>query len=305
MLDLQQLRSFLAVVRAGSFVGGADALGLSKAAVSRHVADLEKGLGIRLLHRTTRRLSLTDDGLRFHARAADLVASFEELEAETSAQGGEASGLLRINAPMTFGNLHLAPLWPRFLAANPGVSLDVTLNDRVVDLVDEGFDLAVRITRLGESSLVSRLLASTRIVLCASPGYLEAHGTPTHPRELAQHQVLAYAYWSGGDEWRFHGREGEVSVRVHPRLRSNSGDTCRAAALEHQGIILQPDFLVGEDLKRGALVELMPAYRSIELGIHAVYPSRKYLPMKTRRLVDFLVGSFREPGWRSCRAGQA
>jgi DNA-binding transcriptional LysR family regulator len=179
------------------------------------------------------------------------------------------------------------------------------LNDRVVDLVDEGFDLAVRITRMGESSLVSRLLASTRIVLCASPGYLAEHGTPAHPRELAQHEVLAYAYWSGGDEWRFQGPEGEVAVRVQPRIRSNSGDTCRAAALEDQGIILQPDFLVGEDLKRGALVELMTAYRSLELGIHAVYPSRKYLPMKTRRLVDFLVDSFRTPHWSSCIPGQA
>jgi DNA-binding transcriptional LysR family regulator len=305
VLDLQQLRSFLAVVRAGSFVGAADALGLSKAAVSRHVADLEAGLGVRLLHRTTRRLSLTEDGLRFQARAGDLVAAFEELEAETSAQGGEASGLLRINAPMTFGNLHLAPLWPRFIAANPGVSLEVTLNDRVVDLVDEGFDLAVRITKLGESSLVSRLLASTHIVLCASPGYLAGHGTPAHPRELTRHQVLAYAYWSSGDEWRFQGPEGEVVVRVHPRIRSNSGDTCLAAALQDQGIVLQPDFLVGEHLRRGALVELMPAYRSLELGIHAVYPSRKYLPMKTRRLVDFLVESFREPAWSSCIPGQA
>jgi DNA-binding transcriptional LysR family regulator len=141
--------------------------------------------------------------------------------------------------------------------------------------------------------------------LCASPGYLAAHGTPAHPRELAQHEVLAYAYWSGGDEWRFQGPEGEVAVRVHPRIRTNSGDTCRAAALEHQGIILQPDFLVGQDLKRGTLVELMPAYRSIELGIHAVYPSRKYLPMKTRRLVDFLVDSFRTPPWSSCIPGQA
>ena len=298
MLDLQRLSSFLAVVHAGSFVGAADATGLSKAAVSRHVAELEAQLGVRLLHRTTRRLSLTDDGQRFHARAVEIVASLEELETETSSTGGEATGLLRINAPMTFGNLHLAPLWPRFLAANPKVSLDITLNDRVVDVVDEGYDLAVRISRLGESSLVSRLFAHTRMVLCASPGYLEARGTPQHPGELAQHEVLAYAYWSGGDEWRFQGPEGEVAVRVHPRIRSNSGDTCVAAALEDQGIVLQPDFLVGAELKRGRLVELMPQFHSIELGIHAVYPTRKHLPMKTRRLVDFLVESFRAPAWQ-------
>lgn len=297
MLDLPQLNSFLAVVRAGSFVGAADATGLSKAAVSRHVAELEERLGVRLLHRTTRRLSLTDDGQRFHARAGELMAALDELEAETASRGGDATGLLRINAPLTFGNLHLAPLWPRFTAANPKVSLDITLNDRVVDLVEEGYDLAVRITNLPSSQLVSRRLATTRIVLCASPGYLAAHGTPTHPRDLAHHQVLAYSYWSGGDDWRFRGPEGEVAVRVNPRIRTNSGDTCRAAALEDQGIVLQPDFLVGPDLKRGRLVELMPAYRSIELGIHVVYATRKHLPMKTRRLVDFLVEAFRRPDW--------
>ncbi|QSX80002.1 LysR family transcriptional regulator [Lysobacter solisilvae] len=297
MLDLQQLSSFLAVVRAGSFVGAADATSLSKAAISRHVAELEEHLGVRLLHRTTRRLSLTDDGQRFHAQAAELVAAFEELEAATTASGGEAAGLLRINAPVSFGNLHLAPLWPRFIAAHPKVSLDLTLNDRVVDLVDEGYDVAIRITRLPDSQLVSRRLATTRIVLCASPGYLEQHGTPTHPRELADHQVFAYSYWSGGDDWRFTGPDGEAGVRVRPRIRTNSGDTCRAAALEDQGIILQPDFLVGADLRSGALVQLMPDYHSIELGIFAVFPTRKHLPLKTRHLVDFLVDAFQAARW--------
>lgn len=297
MLNLQQLSSFLAVVRVGSFVGAADATGLSKAAVSRHVADLEEHLGVRLLHRTTRRLSLTDDGQRFHARASELITLIEELEAETVSSGGEATGLLRINAPSTFGNLHLAPLWPRFTAAHPKVSLDITLNDRLVDLVEEGYDLAIRITNLASSQLVSRRLATTRIVLCASPDYLATHGAPTHPRELADHQVISYSYWTGGDEWRFMGPDADIQVRVKPRIHTNSGDTCRAAALEGQGIILQPDFLVGPDLKAGALVELMPEYRSIELGIHAVYASRKHLPMKTRRLVDFMVESFQRPSW--------
>ena len=181
MLNLQQLGSFLAVVRAGSFVGAADATGLSKAAVSRHVAELEEHLGVRLLHRTTRRLSLTEDGQRFHLRAGELAAALEELETETASRGAEASGLLRINAPLTFGILHLAPLWPRFIAAHPKVSLDIALNDRLVDLVEEGYDLAIRITNLKNSQLVSRRLATTRVVLCASPGYLAAQGTPLHP----------------------------------------------------------------------------------------------------------------------------
>lgn len=297
MLDLQQLSSFLAVVRAGSFVAAAQATGLSKAAISRHVAELEAQLGVRLLHRTTRRLSLSDDGQTFHGRALELVAAIEELEAETASSGGEAMGRLRINAPLTFGNLHLAPLWPRFIAANPKVSLDITLNDRVVDLVDEGYDIAIRVTNRLDPQLLSRRLASSRMVLCASPGYLQAHGRPAHPHELAGHQVVAYSYWSTGDDWTFRGPEAEVSVRVIPRIHTNSGDTCRTAALEHQGIILQPDFLVGPDLKRGALVELMPDYRSIDLGIQAVYATRKHMPMKTRRLIDFLVEAFIEPRW--------
>lgn len=297
MLDIQQLSSFLAVVRAGSFVGAAEATGLSKAAISRHVADLESHLGVRLLHRTTRRLSLSEDGQRFHDRAIELVSAWEELEAETASRGGEATGLLRINAPLTFGILHLAPLWPRFLAAHPKVALDVTLNDRVVDLVEEGYDLAIRITNRLDPQLVSRRLATTQMRLCASPQYLDTHGRPAHPGDLGNHAVFAYSYWSGGDDWTFQGPEGDTTVRISPKIRTNSGDTCRTAALLHQGIILQPDFLVGPDLRQGTLVELMPEYRSIGMGVYAVYATRKHLPMKTRRMIDFLAGAFAVPGW--------
>ena len=304
MLDLQQLTSFVAVVNAGSFVGAADVLGLSKAAVSRHVGDLEGKLGVRLLHRTTRRLSLTDEGQRFHARATELLAHAGELEAETSSGSGEATGLLRINAPTSFGNLHLAPLWGPFAQAHPDVALDVALSDRVVDLVEEGYDLAVRITNLQSSQLVSRLLASTRMVACASPRYLREHGTPTHPRELAQHRVASYSYWTTRDEWSFTGPDGEVSVRTRPFMHTNNGDTCRRAALDHEALVLQPDFLVGPDLARGDLVEVMPGYRSLTLGIHAVFATRKHLPTKTRAMVDFLVASFQAPPWRGS-PGQA
>lgn len=294
----QEMASFVAVVEAGSFVGAADALGLSKAAVSRQVGDLEKRLGARLLHRTTRRLSLTDDGQRFYTRSKELLAAIDEAESEIASHSGEPAGLLRINAPLTFGVKHLAPLWGRFIERYPKVSLDIDLADRVVDLVEEGYDLAVRITNLPNSQLVSRRLASSRMVLCASPDYLARHGAPAHPRELSAHRVISYSYWSTRDEWSFSGPEGEVRVRTHPRLHANNGDTCRAAALDHQGIILQPDFLVGDDLRRGGLVELLPGYASLTVGIHAVYPTRKFLPIKTRRMVDFLADAFAEPTWR-------
>ncbi len=294
------MASFIAVVDAGSFVAAAEATATSKAAVSRHVTDLEQRLGVRLLHRTTRRLSLTDDGQRFYSRAKELLSALDEFESEMSSRTGEASGLLRINAPLTFGVLHLAPLWGRFSALHPKVTLEVTLNDRMVDLVEDGFDLAIRITSLSSSQLVSRRLATTRIVLCASPAYLASHGTPTHPRELAQHRIIGYSYWAGRDEWSFNGPDGTVRVHTMPWIRTNNGDTCRAAALEGQGIILQPDFIVGGDLARGDLVELMPEYRSMESGIHAVWPSRKHLPMKLRRLIDFLVAEFENPVWSRC-----
>ena len=180
----------------------------------------------------------------------------------------------------------------------PKVVLDITLSDRVVDLVEEGYDVAVRIAQLPSSNLVSRRLAGTRIVLCASPGYLAAHGAPVHPRELGAHRTIGYSYWAGGrNEWVFDGPDGKVAARVDPVLHANNGDTCRAAALDDQGIILQPDFIVGDDLRSGALVEVMPEFRAIELGIHAVYPTRKHLPLKVRVLVDFLVEAFAEPAW--------
>lgn len=293
----QEMSVFAAVVDAGSFVGAADALEMSKPAVSRHVAELEARLGVRLLHRTTRRLSLTEEGEVFYARCKELLGELEEAEAEITSRTGKAAGQLKVSAPVSFGLLHLAPLWAGFMARHPDVVLDVTLSDRMVDLVEEGFDLAVRVARLPSSSLVGRKLSSTRSVLCASPEYLKAHGTPQHPSELARHTVIAYSLLSTGDTWSFEGPQGAVSVRVEPRMRTNSGDTCRAAALGHQGIIIQPTFLVGDDLRSGALVELMPQYRGIELGVYALYPTRKHVLPKVRLLVDYLVAALKKKSW--------
>lgn len=294
-----EMQTFAAVVDAGSFVKAADALGMSKAAMSRHVNELEARLGVRLLHRTTRRLALTGEGEVFYARSKELLAGVDEAEAEITSRSGAASGLLRVNAPVTFGILHLAPLWGVFRSQYPQVSLDVTLTDRVVDLVEEGYDVAIRITTLPSSTLISKRLATTRMVLCASPHYLEVHGVPVHPSELATHAVISYSYWSTKDEWHFDGPQGPVSVKTNPCIHTNSGDTCRAAALAHQGIILQPTFLVGEDLAAGTLIELMPQFSSMELGIYAVYPTRKHVPPKVRALIDFLAEHFAEtrPAW--------
>ncbi|MYN12826.1 LysR family transcriptional regulator [Pusillimonas sp. TS35] len=284
----QEMKVFVAIVDCGSFVGAADMLGLSKAAVSRTLNELESRLGVRLLNRTTRRLSLTGEGATFHIRSKAVLADVDEAEAEITAGTGEARGPLKINAPVTFGLLHLAPLWGGFMAQHPAVMLDITLADRLVDVVEEGYDLVIRVGRLRSSSLISRQLSSTRMVLCASPRYLDEHGRPTEPAELASHSILAYSLFSMGDQWAFTGPDGPVSVNVNPRMRTNSGDTCRDAALQHMGIILQPSFLVGDDLRSGALEEIMPNYRSIELGVYALYPSRQHVSPKVRLLIDYL-----------------
>ena len=292
-----ELRTFVEVVDAGSFVGAAEPLEMSKAAVSRYVADLEARLGVRLLHRTTRKLSLTEEGEVFYVRSRELLNALESAESEITSRTGDAIGLLRVNVPVSFGILHLGDAWAAFKALHPQVTFDVTLSDRVVDIVEEGFDLAVRISTLQSSSLISRKLASTRMVLCASPKYLRKHGTPKHPADLAGHRIIAYTYWARNDEWEFEGPEGRVSVRTTPCIRTNNGDTCRAGALAHQGIILQPTFLVGRDLEEGTLVELCPRYRSTELGVYAIYGSRKHVAPKVRLLIDFLVERFAKKRW--------
>lgn len=294
-----EMQTFNAVVDAGSFVKAAGALDMSKAAVSRYVGDMETRLGVRLLHRTTRRLSLTGEGQVFYARSKELLADVDEAEAEITSRSGAASGLLRINAPFTFGILHLAPLWGVFRNQYPNVALDVTLSDRLVDLVEEGYDVAIRIATLPSSTLISKRLTSTRMVLCASPAYIALHGAPSHPADLARHAVIAYSYWSTKDEWHFDGPLGPASVKTLPAIHTNSGDTCRVAALAHQGIIMQPSFLVGDDLAAGTLVELMPQFRCMELGVYAVYPTRKHVSPKVRALIDFLSRQFAQarPTW--------
>jgi DNA-binding transcriptional LysR family regulator len=297
MDKFQEMLTFSAVVDAGSFVGGANTLDMSKAAVSRYIGDLETRLGVRLLHRTTRKLSLTEEGEVFYARCKELLSNISDAELEITSRTAEAVGLLRISAPVTFGILHLANLWGEFAGRHPKVSLDVTLSDRVIDIIEDGFDVAIRIAQLPNSTLISKKLASTKMVLCASPQYIKRNGKLTHPSDLTKHSVLAYTYWSMRDEWTFEGPEGSVTVKTVPRLKTNNGDTNLAGALMHQGIVLQPTFLVGKYLKSGELVELIPEYKSTELGIYAIYPTRKLVSPKVRLLIDFLVQSFKKPNW--------
>ncbi|KAF1047094.1 LysR family transcriptional regulator [Xylophilus sp.] len=299
MPQFRQIEAFVAIVQSGSFVKAADRLALSKAVVSRLVGELEAELGTRLLHRTTRSLSLTGSGAAYYERCRQILEDFAEANAEASAAAARPAGRLRVNAPLSFGNLHWAPLWGEFLKLHPEMELDITLTDRVVDLVDEGFDVGVRIGRVQSETLVVRRLAGDDMLLCASPGYLRRAPPLTRVADIAQHAVLAYSWSSFGDTWTFRTPDGaSQSVATHPRLRANSGDTCRAAALADQGLILQPAFIVGHDVRDGRLVRLLPDHDCGRLDIQAIYPSRRHLSGKVRALVDFLAAAFQTPGWK-------
>lgn len=288
---------FCSVVDKGSFVGAAEPLEMSKAAISRYVSGLEERLGARLLHRTTRRLSLTEEGRQFYHQAKEVLAMMDAAEEAVSSAAPEPTGVLRVNAPVSFGIMHLGPVWADFMQAYPKVELDISLNDRLVDLVDEGFDAAVRIARMENSSLIGRRLASTRMCLCASPAYLERHPQVLALADLTKHGIVAYTHFASGNDWLFEGPDGPENVRTRSVVRCNNGDTCRSIALAGGGISLQPSFMVAEDLRAGTLVEILADYRSVELGIYAVYPSRKQLPSKVRALVNFLVERFAQPPW--------
>lgn len=292
MNKLQQMQTFLAVADAGSFVGASEELGISKTAVSRQVSELETRLGVRLIQRTTRRLALTDDGKFFLHRTRSLLDQIADTEEEISSRGNTVQGALRINAPVSFGIRHLSPLWGHFQQLHPNVRLDVTLSDNVVDLIEEGFDLAVRIGTLADSTLVSRTLTQARLVLCAAPAYLDRNGRPSHPNELSTHQTIGYSYWAGGSSWQFDCPGESVTVRISPALVSNNGETCVQAAIHGQGICLQPDFLVSDAVANGDLSELLPEFTTATRGVYAVFPNRKHIAPKVRAVLDFLAQSF-------------
>jgi DNA-binding transcriptional LysR family regulator len=286
------MQVFTKVVEAGSFARAAERLDISTSVASRQVADLEAHLQSRLLNRTTRRLSLTEAGQAFYDRAVQLLADLEEAEQAAAQNVAEPRGTIKLNAALAFGILHLAPVIDDYLARYPEVSIDVTLSDRVVDLVEEGYDLALRIAELRNPGLVARKIGVTRGVVCASPAYLKRHGTPQHPSELARHNCLLYAYAQSSD-WEFREPDGTpIVVRVSGNFRSNNGNLLRETAARGVGIIREPSFQVDEDLRTGRLVRLLEGHSCWEMPMYAVYASRKHVSAKVRSFVDFLAGHF-------------
>jgi len=301
---LTSLEVFVNVVESQSFAAAARALGLSPAMASKHIQALEERLGVRLLNRTTRRLSLTEVGRGYFERARQLLADLEDADQAASDLQAAPRGLLKVNAPFSFGIRHVGPAVAAYLAAYPEVSVDIGLNDRYIDLLAEGVDLALRIGRLADSSLIARRLAPIRLVVCAAPAYLERRGTPRTPKDLAAHNCLLYTYASTVDEWRFIGPDGQDAVvRVSGRLLANNGDVIVAAALDGLGIALVPTFMAGEHVQAGTLATLLPGYAAPEAALYAVYPPGRHLSAKLRSFVDLLVERFgEEPEWdRWCR----
>lgn len=290
-----EIRAFVTVAEQGSFVAAADRMELSRAMVTKLVSALETRLGVRLMHRTTRRLSLTAEGESYLAEASVLLSELDELDARLSQGASRPAGRLRVTAPVSFGQRFLGEAVTRFHTLFPQIEVELSLNDRRVDLVEEGYDLALRITRLGDSSLIARRLVAVSDVVCAAPEYLREHGTPQHPEDLAQHNCLIYTLTEQSGSWGYQAPDGsEGRVRVHGSLRANNGDILVDAAVNGLGVTLQPRFLLQRAMAQGSLVQILPDFHWHDLELYAVYPVRRHVPGKVRVFVDFLRDFFEE-----------
>jgi DNA-binding transcriptional LysR family regulator len=294
----QAINAFVKVVETGSFARAAARLDVSVSSVSRQVAELEAHLDARLLNRTTRRLSLTESGRAFHERCVQLLADLEEAEQSANVGTIEPRGTLRLTAAVTFGSRHLAPALAEFVARHPEMRFDVELSDRATDLVEEGFDVAVRIGEIGSQNLVGRRVGATHLVCCAAPSYLARRGTPGKPEDLAGHACLTYEYSPQRNVWPFRDAQGrERNVRVAGAVHANNGRFLEALAAEGVGIACEPDFIVGPDVRAGRLTQLLRRYAPAPTNIYVVYPSRRHLSAKVRVFADFLAARFANAEW--------
>lgn len=286
---LESMAVFAAVVEAESFTAAGQALGLSKSAVSKHVRRLEDKFCVSLLARTTRSLSLTETGAQVYERCRQIVAEAAAAEADVGLARGRPAGVLRVAAPVSFGQKRLAAPLAAFAAAYPELQVHITLNDRAIDLVEDGFDCAIRIGELADSSLIARKLGDIQLATAASPAYLAAHGAPDTPADLAGHACLGYVYLEGGGVWTFGGEGGPTRRRFKPRIMANNGDMLAEAAVAGLGILHMPRFILDERLKRGDLIEILEQFQPPPRGLFVLYPAGLPPPQKTRAFIDFLT----------------
>lgn len=296
MSPFQGVAIFVEVVNQGSFSGAAISLQVSKSHVSKQIGLLEDRLGVRLLNRTTRQMSLTNDGQAFYERCQRIMRELEEAEAAVTSHHEEPHGVLKISVPMTFGVRWLSPQISSFIAAHAALELDLDFSDRRVDIIEEGFDVVLRIGTLADSSFYARQVAPSQRFLVASPTYIAARGRPTRPEDLSTHDCLLYAYQTGGASWRL-GQKRDHIVAVDGRVRANNGEALRDAACSGLGIALLPDFIVYKDLDEGRLVTCLESYNEPAMGIWALYPHARHLTAKVRAFIDFMVATFESPPW--------
>ncbi|MEM9357680.1 MAG: LysR family transcriptional regulator [Pseudomonadota bacterium] len=298
MDKLDAMLAFTKVVALGSYAEAGRQLGLTRSAVSKGVIELEQILGARLLDRTTRKVSPTEAGLAYYERCLTILAEVEETELQVSRLHDEPRGTLKLNAPMSFGVLHIGSAIADFMTAFPDLKIELSLSDRFVDPIEDGFDVTIRIAELADSSLIARKLAPGRRVLAASPDYIHSHGSPKEPADLAEHTCLNYGHTTVLQRWQLTHNGQAMSVPINSCLCSNNGDVLRQAALAGHGITKLPTFLVGDDIREGRLQLVLEDHPPSELGIYALYAPNKFLAAKTRVLIDFLVERFGpNPAW--------
>ena len=296
--DIAQLRTFLTIANLRSYSKAAEKLGISRALASKQIQDLETDLGVKVFNRTTRQLSLTESGMTLQASVATLLEGFDAVEQELRSTTKTPKGVLRISAPMSFGILHLGPILKSFLSRYPEMKLELRFDDRVTNIVEEGFDIAIRIRALPDSSLVARRIAKARMVVCASPNYLMAHGQPEHPEDLRDHQCLIYEYLARHDTWSLQNDESRVDVRISGPIRANNGDTLVEAAVDGWGIVLTPTFIAHEALRSGRLVPILRDWHPVEPDFYAVMPPGRDKSLKVRSFVEHLIEKIGvEPYW--------
>lgn len=293
------LRAFTAVIDTGSFQAAGERLGIAKSVISRRVSQLEQSLQCRLLHRTTRRLSLTEEGRQFYQRTVQILTDLEDAELETTHKNMEVRGRLKLAAPLSFSLLHLSEAIDQFLIEHPAIELELDLNDRNINLVEDGFDMAVRIGQLEDSSLVAKRIGSSRNMTCASQSYLEKYGCPDTPEVLDRHVGLQYSNISYADQWCYRDDEGnERQGKPQIRVRSNNGETLASSAVAGLGIVSGPSFILGEYISSGRLIPILEKFERPVVGIYALYPPGRLIPGRIQVLTQFLAERFgNNPDW--------